>query len=150
MPTKKEATKESAKKESAKAKDTRSYFYAVGKRKTAIAKVKVFPKGKGNYMANEKTLEEYFYNPLIEKVLLPLKTLGMQKDYDIEAVVQGGGIAAQADAVQHGISKALSDSEDTLKTTLKRSGFLSRDARVKERKKYGLKKARRAPQWSKR
>ncbi len=131
-------------------KDTRTYFYAVGKRKTAIATVRLYPKGTGSILINNKKLEEFFFEPLTEKVIQPLHTLGKTKDFDVVVRVKGGGIASQADAARHGLSKALSLLDEGTRTTLKRSGLLTRDARIKERKKFGLKKARRAPQWSKR
>ena len=147
MVTKKDDTTASTK---SSKQDSRQYFYAAGKRKTSIAKVRLYPKGKGNIEVNGKKVEEYFFGTLVEKVLQPLKILGVTGDYDIVAEVYGGGMSSQASAVCHGISKALALTDESVRTTVKRAGLLTRDARVKERKKYGLKRARRAPQWSKR
>lgn len=131
-------------------KDSRSYLYAVGKRKSAIARVRLFQKGKGDFVVNDKKLDEYFAAGLLEKILLPLTILGVGKDYDIVAKVEGGGAVGQADALCHAIARALSLEGDDSRLTLKRAGLLTRDSRVKERKKYGKKSARRSPQWNKR
>ncbi len=140
----------SPKKPSVKKESSRTYFYAVGKRKTSIAKVKLYPKGSGSVLINEKKAEEYFSGTSLEKILLPFSILGDKKGYDVEASVLGGGKMGQSDAVCHGISRALTICDDGLRIVLKRAGLLTRDSRTKERKKYGLKKARRSPQWSKR
>lgn len=127
------------------------YIGASGKRKTAIARVRLMPKGTGKIMVNERLFEEYFpvhFHQLV--VRSPLKLAGKENDFDFHIQAQGGGINAQADACRHGISKALLLVDPALRGTLKRAGFLTRDARVKERKKYGLHRARRAPQFSKR
>lgn len=127
------------------------YFYANGKRKTAIATVRLYANGTGTFSINERTLEGYF--PVFtdqDKVLSPLRMTSTLKSFDITAHVSGGGIHAQADAVRHGISKALLEYDVAMRGTLKAAGFLTRDPRVKERKKYGLHRARRAPQFSKR
>lgn len=134
------ATKETAQK----------YHYACGKRKTAIASVRLIESGSGKILVNDLPMEEYFYGILIGLVRAPLKMVGKAKDYDISAQVEGGGKAAQAEAVRHGISKALVEADLLNRPTLKKAGFLIRDSRIKERKKPGLKKARRAPQWAKR
>ncbi|MBI5414778.1 30S ribosomal protein S9 [Candidatus Peregrinibacteria bacterium] len=152
MPTKKEKLSPASeeKKVPPAKKDTRPFHYAVGKRKTAVAKVRMYSDGTGRISTNGKQAEEYFFGVLLEKIFEPLKVVGSLKSYDVVAEIQGGGIVAQADALAHGISKALALSEEARRTTLRRAGFLTRDARVKERKKFGLKKARRSPQWSKR
>src|SRR6185295_15265406 len=129
-------------------KDPRLYFYALGRRKTAVAQVRLISKGSGDFTVNDRKLEAYFFGTLIQKVLQPLKALGVGKSYDVVAKVNGGGMTGQADAVSHGLARALALLDEAGKTTLKRAGFLTRDARVKERKKFGLKKARRSPQWS--
>ncbi len=123
---------------------------AVGRRKCAAARVKV-DKGTGKITVNGKAISEYFptFN-LQEVVIAPLKALSKDKDLDFSVKVNGGGMQGQAVAVQHGIARALVVWNEDFKKTLKALGFLTRDARVKERKKFGLKKARRAPQWSKR
>jgi small subunit ribosomal protein S9 len=127
------------------------YFYACGKRKTAVARVRLYTKGKGLITVNSLPAEEYF-TMLTSKGIIasPLKMTGTTKDFDISVKVEGGGSSAQAEAVRHGIARALIEYNATLRPTLKRAGFLTRDSRVKERKKPGLKRARRAPQFSKR
>lgn len=123
---------------------------AVGRRKAAAARVKV-EKGSGKILVNGKPLDQYFNHfELREAVVAPLKALGKEKDLDFSVKVAGGGKKGQSVAVQLGIARALVVWNEDFKKTLKTLGFLTRDARVKERKKPGLKKARRAPQWSKR
>lgn len=130
---------------------TQEYFYAVGKRKTAVARVRLHAKGKGMIVVNEKPLEEYIrLNTSKGIIISPLKITGTTKEFDISVKVLGGGMSAQAEAIRHGISRALLEYKDTLRSILKKAGFLTRDARIKERKKPGLKRARRAPQFSKR
>ena len=127
------------------------YHYAVGRRKTAIARVRLFPTGTGEITVNGKSFERYF--PLEvwrQKVLSPLKIAGLVKTANIVANVNGGGIPAQADAVRHGVSRALLKFLPDTRTALKAGGLLTRDPREKERKKYGLHKARRGQQWAKR
>jgi len=128
----------------------RQYHYSAGKRKTAIARVKLFEGGSGETIVNGKPLKEYFSGVQIENVLAPLRITESKNIFDIEAIVEGGGKSAQSDALRHGISRALVLLNPDLRSTLKREGFLRRDARIKERKKPGLKRARRAPQWQKR
>lgn len=133
------------------AEKLRNYFYANGKRKTAVALVRLFPDGKGEVQVNGRPLEKYF--PLLidqEKVLSPLKATNLMKQMDIAAKAFGGGVHAQAEAIRHGISKALLRFRPEARSVIKPLGFLTRDSRMKERKKYGLKRARRAPQWQKR
>lgn len=125
------------------------YFYANGKRKTSIARVRLY-EGKGAITVNEKPMEEYFFGTLVGNLKAPLKLANTLKRFDITVKVIGGGISSQSEAVRHGISKALIVFDPALRTPLKRAGFLTRDSRVKERKKPGLRRARRAPQWSKR
>lgn len=123
---------------------------AVGRRKAAAARVRI-DKGSGKIVVNGKPAEVYFGKFDAESVLgAPLKALGKEKDLDFSVKVSGGGKKGQLVAVQHGISRALVVWNEDFKKTLKSLGFLTRDARIKERKKFGLKKARRAPQWSKR
>lgn len=130
---------------------TSQYYYGVGRRKTATAQVRLY-KGDGKKVIVNKQEGTHYFNPthLLDKVLAPLKAVGMDTDFDISAHVIGGGVAAQADAIRHGVARALVAFDANLKTTLKKTGFLTRDARMKERKKFGLKGARRAPQFSKR
>ncbi len=123
---------------------------AVGRRKCASARVRL-DKGTGQIVVNGKPLSEYLpYFEWQDTVLAPLKALAKEKDYDISVKIVGGGKKGQSVAIQHGITRALVKWNEEFRKTLKTLGFLTRDARVKERKKFGLKKARRAPQWSKR
>ncbi len=127
------------------------YFYAIGKRKTAVARVKLFENGKGECTVNGQKIREYFPTDLdVENALAPLRITDNNKKFDAEIIVQGGGKCAQSDAVRHGVSRGLLQMDPALRPILKREGFLRRDARIKERKKPGLKRARRAPQFSKR
>lgn len=128
----------------------RSYLAALGKRKTARARVKMFQDGSGTFMVNEMPLKKYFSGVAIENATAPLAIAGMLERVDIEARVSGGGKVAQADAVRLGISRAMLMLNPDYRGDLKRAGFLRRDARIKERKKPGLKRARRGPQFSKR
>jgi small subunit ribosomal protein S9 len=126
------------------------YFYANGKRKSAIAKVRLY-KGDGQVIVNERDIKEWQdYKEQAQKILTPLKVTGMDGNFDLSIKVIGGGHNAQAEAIRLGIAKALVVFDPTLKGTLKKLGLISRDQRVKERKKPGLKSARRAPQFSKR
>lgn len=133
-------------------KDNKEYIPAIGRRKSAIARVRLLkekPKGI-KIVINDKDYKEYFpYFELQDAVLLPLKTTG-QDNISISVRIQGGGQKGQAEAVRHGIARALLKENEELRTTLRKEGLLTRDSRVKERKKPGLRKARRAPQWSKR
>lgn len=123
---------------------------AVGRRKSAAARVRL-SLGQGQITVNGKSLKEYFnYFDWQEMIIAPLKVLGKEKDLDVSVKVAGGGIKGQIMAIRHGIARALVDWNEDFRKTLKSQGFLTRDARVKERKKPGLKKARRAPQWRKR
>lgn len=126
------------------------YHYASGKRKTAIARVKLFD-GKGDITVNGKKIRDYFPTPLhTENALAALKLTDNAKKFDADIKVIGGGKAAQSDAIRHGLSRSLLLVDPDLRSVLKKEGFLRRDARIKERKKPGLKGARRAPQFSKR
>lgn len=123
---------------------------SLGRRKRAAARLRLV-KGKGEFTVNGKKLAEYFpYFAWQEIILKPLKSIGKEKEYDISVKVNGGGKSGQAVAVRHALSRALVKWNEDFKKTLKSLGMLTRDARIKERKKPGLKKARRAPQWSKR
>lgn len=135
----------------AKIKDQKSdVCRAVGRRKCASARVRI-DKGTGIITVNGKPLNEYLpYFEMQDTVLAPLKALGKVKDFDISVKIVGGGKKGQSIAIQHGIARTLLFWNEDFKKTLKTMGFLTRDPRVKERKKPGLKKARRAPQWSKR
>jgi small subunit ribosomal protein S9 len=123
---------------------------ATGRRKEAIARVRLVP-GTGKWTINGRTLEDYFPNKVHQQVVNePLKTLDVADHYDVLVRVQGGGVSGQAGAVRLGIARALTETDADARPPLKKAGFLTRDARAKERKKYGLKKARKAPQYSKR
>jgi len=125
-------------------------YYATGKRKESIAKVWLKP-GAGKITVNEKDYKEYFpRDTLVTMINEPLNITGTMSSYDIVATIMGGGVSGQAEALRHGISKALLEVNPDYRTMLKKEGFLTRDSRVKERKKYGLKKARKRPQFSKR
>jgi small subunit ribosomal protein S9 len=125
-------------------------YSATGKRKTSVARVILRP-GKGEYTINGRPLESYFPRPTLQhSARQPLETAGYQESMDVVAKIHGGGVSAQADALRHGIARALIEVDPQLRTDLKRRGFLTRDARAKERKKAGLKKARKRPQFSKR
>jgi small subunit ribosomal protein S9 len=125
-------------------------YRATGKRKTAVARVTLLP-GTGAYLINGKTLDEFFPRATLQRnIRQPLETVGYETRMDVVAAMHGGGVSSQAGALRHGISKALLEADPNLRTELKRRGFLTRDARVKERKKAGLKKARKKPQFSKR
>ena len=126
------------------------YFYANGKRKTSVARVRLYENGKGDIYVNNKPAQDYFFGTLIGKVKAPLKLAKMQKTFDISIKVVGGGISSQSEAARHGISKALTVFDPALRPVLKKAGLLTRDSRVKERKKPGLHGARRSPQWAKR
>jgi small subunit ribosomal protein S9 len=125
-------------------------IYATGKRKTSIARVWLEP-GEGKFSINERALREYFGRETCEMVILqPFDLTGTRNQFDVMVNVRGGGISGQTIAIRHGISKALLQYNQDFKDVLKKAGFLTRDSRVKERKKYGLRGARRRPQYSKR
>ncbi|ADU28093.1 30S ribosomal protein S9 [Ethanoligenens harbinense] len=126
------------------------YFYGTGRRKSSVARVRVYP-GTGSITINDRDIDEYFgletLKLIVRQPMEVTKTLGR---YDIVARVAGGGVSGQAGAVRHGLSRALLQAGEDFRPVLKKAGFLTRDPRMKERKKYGLKAARRAPQFSKR
>ena len=125
-------------------------IYATGKRKTSIARVWLMP-GEGKFSVNERGLREYFTTETGEMIILqPFEITGTQNKFDVKVNVQGGGASGQSIAIRHGISKALLPYNTEFKEALKKAGFLTRDSRVKERKKYGRRGARRRPQYSKR
>ena len=124
--------------------------YATGKRKDSVARVYMVP-GKGNIFVNETPMGEYFRRPVLQMIIAqPFAVTKRETAYDIHAFVLGGGLSGQAGAVKHGISKALEKAEPELRAALKAAGFLTRDSRVVERKHYGVRKARRSTQFSKR
>lgn len=126
------------------------YFYAVGRRKSAIATVRLYPKGTGTVVVNDTMLKEYFPLETQQMSLLSPLEVTSQMQCDVTVHVKGGGKNGQADAVRLGIARALIIWQEGLRPVVKAQGFLTRDARIKERKKPGLKRARRAPQFSKR
>ena len=129
----------------------RKYIYTIGRRKSAIAQIRFYAKGSGQVVVNGREFKDYFPTATLQQLaLLPLTDTNTADTYDISVVVKGGGVRGQADAVRLGIARALVQAEEGFKGQIKKSGYLTRDSRVKERKKYGLRGARRAPQWSKR
>jgi len=126
------------------------YIKALGRRKTSVAQVRLYRKGKGAIVVNGFKVHKYFSSNALNIITQPLKALGQLKDFNFSVLVKGGGKEGQADAVRLGISRVLLLNEADNRTVLKLNGFLTRDSRQKERKKPGLKKARKKPQWSKR
>ena len=125
-------------------------FYGTGRRKNAVARVRLVP-GEGRVLINNRPLDQYFGQKILEMLVLqPLEATNMAGRFDVLAKVEGGGTTGQAGAVRMGIARALLQADGDLRPVLKRNGFLTRDPRMKERKKYGLNKARKAPQFSKR
>lgn len=131
-------------------KDAQGRSYATGKRKDAVARVWIKP-GSGRYVINDRPIETYFARPVLRMMIgQPFEVSARENQYDVYCTVKGGGLSGQAGAVRHGISQALARFEPALRPTLKKGGFLTRDSRVVERKKYGKRKARRSFQFSKR
>jgi len=127
------------------------YYEAVGRRKAATARVRLFPAGDGTIIVNDRSLEEYFVRSVdIAHLKEPLKATAMENRFNISVKVKGGGMSGQAGAIRLGIARALLKADPDLRPILRKGGFLTRDARVKERKKPGLKRARKAPQYTKR
>lgn len=126
-------------------------YSATGRRKDSIARVRLIPNGKGQFVINKKNIEEYFnlgvYRLVANQPFEITETMGK---FDVIANVHGGGLSGQAGAIRHAVARALVKADEAFKAEIKKAGFLTRDARVKERKKYGLKKARKAPQFRKR
>lgn len=134
----------------AKAKSVKTAFYGTGRRKKSIARVRLV-EGTGVITVNGKSLDEYFGTEVLKVIVKqPLTATNTTAKYDVIAKVVGGGFTGQAGAIRHGIARALNESNSEFRPTLKSNGYLTRDPRMKERKKYGLKKARKAPQFSKR
>ena len=126
-------------------------FAGTGRRKNSIARVRLMPNGKGQFTINKVNIEEYFNLGVYRLVAnQAFEVTGTMGKYDVIVNVHGGGLSGQAGAIRHGIARALVKADESLKPEIKKAGFLTRDARVKERKKYGLKKARKAPQFRKR
>ena len=127
------------------------YLYGTGRRKSSVARVHLFPNGTGSITINGRDIEEYFGLDTLKMIVRqPLVATATEGKVDIVATVKGGGVSGQAGALRHGVSRALLLADGDYRAILKKAGFLTRDPRMKERKKYGLKAARRAPQFSKR
>ena len=130
--------------------DSNPYFYGTGRRKKSVARVRVYP-GTGKITINDRSIDDYFGLVTLKLIVRqPLALTGTTEKFDIVCRVNGGGVTGQAGAIRHGLSRALLQYDEALRPALKKAGFLTRDPRMKERKKYGLKGARRAPQFSKR
>ena len=130
--------------------DTKPYLYGTGRRKSSVARVRLYS-GDGKVVINGRSIDEYFGLDTLKLIVRqPLFLTATEGKYDVICTVAGGGVTGQAGAIRHGISRALLQAGDELRPALKKAGFLTRDPRMKERKKYGLKAARRAPQFSKR
>ena len=129
----------------------KAYFYGTGRRKSSVARVRLIPGGTGVVTINNRTLDNYFGLATLKMVVKqPLTLLGLEEKFDVVVTVQGGGFTGQAGAIRLGIARALLQADADYRPMLKKAGLLTRDSRMKERKKYGLKAARRAPQFSKR
>ncbi|PKM91439.1 30S ribosomal protein S9 [Candidatus Falkowbacteria bacterium HGW-Falkowbacteria-1] len=126
------------------------YIQATGRRKTAVAQVRLYYPGKGDVVINNTVATEFLSEDNLNVALQPIKSCSKLKDFDFSVIVRGGGSSSQIEAIRHGIARTLLKYDPELKTILKTNGYLTRDPRKKERKKPGLKKARKAPQWSKR
>ena len=127
-----------------------AYFYGTGRRKSSVARVRLFP-GTGKITVNGRDIDEYFGLETLKTIVRqPLVLTGTVGKFDVMVTVVGGGVSGQAGAIRHGVARALLEADEANKPLLKKAGFLTRDPRMKERKKYGLKAARRAPQFSKR
>lgn len=125
-------------------------YYGTGRRKSSVARVYLIP-GSGKIIINKRSIDDYFGLDTLKLIVRqPLELTGMLDKFDVKVNVYGGGTTGQAGAIRHGISRALLEADSDFRSTLKKAGFLTRDPRMKERKKYGLKKARKAPQFSKR
>ena len=130
--------------------ETKPYFYGTGRRKNSVARVRVYS-GTGKIIINDRDIDGYFGLETLKLIVRqPLAVAGVEGKFDIVVRVSGGGVSGQAGAIRHGLSRALLVYDENLRPELKKAGFLTRDPRMKERKKYGLKAARRAPQFSKR
>lgn len=132
-------------------KDTKGYIETVGRRKTSVARVRITPSSKWSFVVNDKELEIYFPTKELQNTVRDAFTQsGIEQKFKVTIKAVGGGISSQAGAVRHGIARAITKYDDIFHKKLKEAGFLKRDPRAKERRKFGLKKARKAPQWSKR
>jgi small subunit ribosomal protein S9 len=131
--------------------EKKQYIEKIGRRKTSTCRVRLTPATKASFIVNGKDAKDYFKTPAQTKVINDaIELVASDKKYEITVVVSGGGMHSQAEAVRHGLARFFAEGSDDIKTKLKKEGFLKRDPRSKERRKFGLKKARKAPQWSKR
>jgi small subunit ribosomal protein S9 len=145
------ATKSETKKKDEVSVPTGEYLYGVGRRKTATAQVRLYKADKGmSHLVNKKAYDTYLPASVREMIAMPLATTGLAEEYIVSATVRGGGTNSQAEAIRLGVARALLKKDESFRAALRAEGYLTRDARAVERKKPGLKKARRAPQWSKR
>lgn len=139
------------KKETKKTELSKKYIESIGRRKTARARVRLFSNGDGSILINEKDYKKYFPTKDLQQIAdSALKKMKIDDKFKVLVKVEGGGMHAQSEAVRHGISRALVEYNEDFKKRLRKAGYLTRDPRMRERKKFGLKRARRAPQWSKR
>lgn len=152
MPKIKKEIKKTTKKTTKKKPEKKDrYLEAIGRRKEAVARVRAWTKGKGEILVNGKSYKEYFPTKKLQDiVVIPLDKMNCLNRFKIEILAKGGGIHGQAEAARHGITRILVLFNFDFKKRLKKTGYLTRDPRMKERKKFGLKRARRAPQWKKR
>jgi len=132
-------------------KVNKRYIETVGRRKTSIARVRITPSTKNSFSVNDKKIDEYFKTEKLQMIAMEaIKKFPLTSDFTITAKIIGGGANSQAEALRHGLARAVIIYDATMRKDLKKAGFLKRDPRSKERRKFGLKKARKAPQWSKR
>lgn len=151
MPVKTTKTIKKVKPEIAKAEKPLHFLEATGRRKTAVARIRLQAGNSKDFMVNGKPLDKYFSAPELQQMALSsLEKMSCLDKFSVTAKVNGGGLNAQAEALRHGIARALTEFSPELRDKLKTTGFLTRDSRMRERKKFGLKRARRAPQWTKR
>ena len=140
-----------SKKASTKLQESKKYFEAVGRRKTSIARVRIWESQDSSITVNSKNYKDFFSTEDLATISnAPLRKIKMLDNFKVSFITNGGGITGQAEAMRHGVARALVKYDPELRLRLKKSGYLKRDPRAKERKKYGLKKARKSPQWSKR
>lgn len=133
-----------------KTKSEDRYIEAIGRRKTSVARVRITPASKTSYKVNDRELASYFPTEDLQRIAEEALKTASESKFAVTVVLKGGGVHSQAEAMRHGISRALTEHDMRLRDVLKKAGLLKRDPRAKERRKFGLKKARKAPQWSKR
>ena len=135
-----------------KKKEISRYYESQGRRKTSVARVRIWSsKDKGDFLINKKPLNKYFPNLVLQETAwASFKKMGLEDNFKVSVIVRGGGLFSQAEAIRHGIARALVDFNPEFRKKLKKAGYLTRDSRMRERKKFGLKRARKSPRWSKR